>query len=79
MQFELSTCQHDAADIAGAMRTLDARAPVVSDVAHARLEVRPGATAAQMRGKLQYLGYVAWLLGQPVHVGGGSTCWGQCG
>ena len=78
MRFELSTCHHGADDIAGVMCTLDAHASVVLDVAHGRLEVHADATAAQVLGKLQDLGYVARLL-EPVHISGGSTCCGQCG
>ncbi|MEW9624018.1 hypothetical protein [Rhodanobacter geophilus] len=79
MQFELSTCHHDAAAMTGALRALDVHASVVLEAAHGRLEVRANATAAQVLDRLHELGCAARLLEQPVHVSGGSTCCGQCG
>jgi copper chaperone len=79
MQFELSTCHHDAATITAAMRGLDPDAKVVLDAARGRLEVLASATGAQVLDVLDRIGCVARPLEKDVHISGGSTCCGHCG
>ncbi|MDN5781083.1 MAG: hypothetical protein L0H23_03505 [Luteimonas sp.] len=78
MQFELTTCNLDAAGLAAALAPLDADARIVLDAARGHLEVISVATAAQVLGVLDGLGCAATPLEQDVHISGGSTCCGQC-
>lgn len=79
MQFELSTCHHDAATITNALRMLDPDAKVVLDAPRGRLEVFASATGAQVLDALERLGCAARPLEKEVHISGGSTCCGHCG
>src|SRR3546814_11595850 len=78
MQFELSTRQLDAAEIATALRPLDPDARVAFDAEHGHLEVLSSASAEQVLGVLDAMGCVATPLSQDVHISGGSTCCGHC-
>src|SRR3546814_17415208 len=78
MQFELSTRQLDAAEIATALRPLDPDARVAFDAQHGHLDVLSRASAEQVLGVLDAMGCVATPLSQDVHLSGGSTCCGQC-
>jgi hypothetical protein len=78
MQFELSTPDFDAATLAAALRPLDPDARFALDATRGRLEVLSIATAAQVIGALQVVGFAATPLEQDVHISGGSTCCGHC-
>ena len=79
MQFELSTCAHDANALAAALRGLDPDVKIALDAARGRLEVLASATAAQVLDALHRIGCVATPLETDVHISGGSTCCGHCG
>lgn len=79
MQFELSTCHHDAGTLATALRALDPQVKVALDAARGRLEVLASATRTQVLDALQNIGCVATPLETDVHISGGSTCCGHCG
>lgn len=79
MQFELSSCNHDAASLAAALRSLDPGVRVALDSRRGRLEVLSTATGTQVMDVLEEIGCVARSLEQEVHISGGSTCCGYCG
>src|SRR3546814_16912509 len=72
MQFELSTRQLDAAEIATALRPLDPAARVAFDAEHGHLEVLSSASAEQVLGVLDAMGCVATPLSTEVHISGGK-------
>ena len=78
MQFEFSTCNHDAPALTAALRKLDPNVQVAVDAARGRLEVLGTATRAQVQDVLASLGCVATPLDTEVHISGGSTCCGHC-
>jgi copper chaperone len=78
MQFELSTRNPDAAVLAAALHPIDPEARIALDGARGRLEVLTDATAVQVLGVLESIGWVARPLQQEVHISGGSTCCGHC-
>lgn len=79
MQFVLSTCHHDAAALAAALRALDPAARIALDAPRGRLEVLASATVEQVRDALGAIGCTAQPLDREVHISGGSTCCGHCG
>jgi hypothetical protein len=79
MQFELSACNHDAAALAVALRSLDPNVKVALDAARGHLEVLASATGTQVLDALAAVGCVARPLETEVHISGGSTCCGHCG
>lgn len=78
MQFELTTCTHDAATLTAALRPLDPAAHVTVDNASGHLEVVSTATAEQVQGILEQIGCAATPLQDEIHISGGSTCCGGC-
>lgn len=78
MQFELSSRDLDAMQLTNALRGLDPAARIAVDEKRGRLEVLSTATAAQVVGALDAMGYVATPLLEEVHISGGSTCCGHC-
>jgi copper chaperone len=79
MQFEFSSCNHDAASLAAALRSLDPDVRVAFDSKRGRLEVLSTATGPQVMDVLEEIGCVARPLEKEVHISGGSTCCGHCG
>lgn len=78
MQFELTTCTHDAAKLAAALHPLDPDAQVTVDEESGYLEVISTATTGQVQGVLEQIGCAATPLAEEVHISGGSTCCGGC-
>ncbi len=79
MQYEISTRNPDAAQLAAALRPIDPDARVTVDAKRGRLEVLTVATNAQVLDVLETIGWPARALEQDVHISGGSTCCGHCG
>jgi len=78
MQFELTTCTHDATTLTAALRPLDRDARVTLDDASGHLEVISTATTEQVQSALEQLGCAATPLQDDIHISGGSTCCGGC-
>ena len=78
MQFELTTCTHDATTLTAALRPLDPDARVTVDDASGHLEVLSTATTEQVQSVLERIGCAAAPLQDDVHISGGSTCCGGC-
>lgn len=78
MQFQLTTCTHDAAELTAALHPLDPDAQVTVDGEGGYLEVISTATAEQVQGVLELIGCAATPLQEEVHISGGSTCCGGC-
>jgi copper chaperone len=79
MQYQLSTCHHDAAAFTTALRPLDPAVQVALDAPRGRLEVLANATGNQVLETLRRMGCEAVPLETEVHISGGSTCCGSCG
>lgn len=78
MQFTLSAHDVDPTRLVAALRPLDPAVQIALDAAHARLEVITSASATQVQGALQGLGWQAVPLEKDTHISGGSTCCGGC-
>ena len=78
MQFELPTLDLDATNITAALYRIDANARVTLDASRGRLEVLSDATAAQVLGALEAIGYAATPLDHEVHISGGTAGCGHC-
>jgi copper chaperone len=79
MQYQLSTCHHDAAAFTAALRPLDPNVQIALDAARGRLEVLANATGNQVLDVLRTMDCDAVPLETQVHISGGSTCCGSCG
>ena len=79
MQYQLSTCHHDAAAFTAALRPLDPGVQVALDAARGHLEVLANLTGNQVLDALRNMGCEAVPLQTDVHISGGSTCCGSCG
>jgi copper chaperone len=79
MQYQLSTCHHDAAAFTAALRPLDPNVQIALDAARGRLEVLANATGNQVLDVLHTMDCNAVPLETQVHISGGSTCCGSCG
>jgi hypothetical protein len=79
MQYQLSTCHHDAAAFTTALRPLDPDVQIALDASRGRLEVLANATRNQVLDALRNMGCEAVPLETEVHISGGSTCCGSCG
>ncbi len=71
MQFELTTCTHDAATLTAALRPLDRDA-------RGHLDVIATAITEQVQRALEQIGCAATLSQDEVHISDGSTCCGGC-
>ena len=79
MQYQLSTCHHDAEAFTTALRPLDPHVQIALDAPRGRLEVLANATGNQVLDVLRTLDGDAVPLETEVHISGGSTCCGSCG
>lgn len=79
MQYQLSTCHHDAAAFITVLHSLDPDVQIALDASRGRLEVLANATRNQVLDALRSMGCEAVPLETEVHISGGSTCCGSCG